>query len=131
MAENVVGRYEFPDYEGSLAWNEFVVLDSQSAEDKNTCLVYHCVQRMPEGSPEDEWDEEKLIRTWKVWRVKFLMAWWLISGLESNDSVLFDIMEDGKDIYTDKDGILQWPYMEHDEHEYPDLKIRVAWGPAS
>ncbi|KAB8300365.1 hypothetical protein EYC80_000548 [Monilinia laxa] len=130
MAENVVGRHKFPDYRGSIAWDEFVVLDSRSTEDKTTCLVYHRVQRMPEDSADDEWDEEKLIYEWKVWRVKFLMAWWLITGLNNNDDALFDVMEDEKDTYTDYDGVLQMPYMEHDEHEYPDLENRVSWGPA-
>lgn len=85
---------------------------------------------MPEDSAEDEWDEVKLINEWKVWRVKFLMAWWLITGLNNNDDVMFDVMEDEKDTYTDHEGVLQMPYMEHDEHEYPDLENRVSWGPA-
>ncbi|RAL67443.1 hypothetical protein DID88_008198 [Monilinia fructigena] len=101
MAENVVGRHKFPDYRGSIAWNEFVVPDPRSAEDKTTCLVYHHVQRMPEDSADDEWDEEKLIYEWKVWRVKFLMAWWLITGLNNNDEAMFDVMEDENNTYTD------------------------------
>ncbi|QSZ35506.1 hypothetical protein DSL72_008376 [Monilinia vaccinii-corymbosi] len=130
MEENVIGRHAFPDYRGSIAWNEFVVLDSRSAEDNNTCVVYHRVQSMPDDSAGDEWDAEKLISEWRVWRVKFLMAWWLIAGLNNNDDVMLDVMEDEKDTYTDKDGVLQMPYMEHDEHEYPDLQNRVPWGPA-
>lgn len=131
MAEHVANRHKFPEYRGSIAWDEFVVLDSRSVEDKNTCLVYHRVKRMPEGSAEDEWDEEKLTCEWKVWRVKFLMAWWLVSGLNMGDDVMFDVFEDEKDTYTDKDGVLQMPYMEHDEHEFPDLENRVPWGPVA
>ncbi|TGO50354.1 hypothetical protein BCON_0185g00050 [Botryotinia convoluta] len=131
MVENVVDRHDFPDFEGGIEWYQFVVLDSQSAEDKSTCLVYHCVKRMPEDSAEDEWDEKKLVSEWKVWRVKFLVAWWLISGLCMNDQALFQVFEDEKDTYTDKDGVLQMPYLENDEYEYPDLEHRVPWGPAS
>lgn len=129
MGENVVGRQTFPNCRGAIARLEFVVLDPRSIED-NTCLVYHRVDRMPEDSPGDEWDEDKIILEWKVWRVKFLVAWWLITGLGFADDVMFDTMEDEKDTYTDKDGGFQMPYKEHDMHEHPDLENCVPWGPA-
>ncbi|PQE17221.1 hypothetical protein CJF31_00005618 [Rutstroemia sp. NJR-2017a BVV2] len=130
IKENLEGQYDFPNFRGNIEWDEFVVLDKRSAKD-NTCLVYHRLQYMPEGSAEDEWDKEKLIYEWKVWRVKFLVAWQLVAGLSMGDDVEFSIWEDEKKAYTDENGVLQLPYLEQDKSEYPDLEDRVPWGPGN
>ncbi|KAM3064685.1 hypothetical protein ACMFMG_011284 [Clarireedia jacksonii] len=127
IKENLEGRHEFPDFIGAIAWDEFVVLDERSAKD-NTCLVYHRTQHMPEGSAEDEWDEEKLIYEWKVWRVKFLVAWNLVAGLSMGDDIVFSIWENENEAYTDEDGVFQLPYLEQDESQFPDLEDRAPWG---
>ncbi|PQE23554.1 hypothetical protein CJF31_00006197 [Rutstroemia sp. NJR-2017a BVV2] len=103
IKENLEDRHEFPDFIGAIAWDEFVILDERSVED-NTCLVYHRLSRMPEGSDGVEWDKEKLIHEWKGWRVKFLVAWALVAGLSMADDVVFSIWEDEKDAYWDEHG---------------------------
>lgn len=107
-----------------------MVLDERSAKD-HTCVVYHRIETMPEGSAEDEWDEEKLIFEWRFWRVKFLLAWHLCVSLNNGDDVVFDIWEDEKDAYVDEDGVFQLPYLEHNDAMFPELDNRVPWGPGS
>ncbi|KAI9642134.1 hypothetical protein NHQ30_008936 [Ciborinia camelliae] len=130
MKEKAEGQREFPDLDCSLAKNEFVVLDERSARD-DTCLVYHRMSSMPEGSAEDEWDEESLVHEWKVWRVKFLVAWHLCVSLDNGDDVVFSIWEEEKAAYVDRDGIFQLAYLEQDRDMFPDLENRVSWGPVN
>lgn len=96
---------------GSLACDQFVVLDERSAED-NTCLVYHRTSTMPEGSDEAEWDEEKLLHEWKVWRVKFVVAWQVCATVCQGDDVITTLWADKTKAYWDENGIFQLPHLE-------------------
>jgi hypothetical protein len=100
------------------------VLDTRSNADW-TCEVHHRFRRMP--NVEDEWDSAKAIKTWKVFRVKFLIAWFLIQQLEMGDDEI-ENMTDGKDQYVDRFGVLQMPWYEHDVLEFPSLENRAPYG---
>lgn len=121
------GKHEFPKFVGALAWDSFVVLDTRSIAD-STCEVHHRFRRMPADSDEGEWDDAKVIKTWKVFRVKFLTAWFFIQGLEMGDDETEQLM-DGRNQYVDETGVLQFAWYEQNTHEFPVLENRAPYGP--
>lgn len=127
VAEKVEGIDEFPNFAGEISFQTFVVLDQRSVQD-GTALVYHRYEKMPDGSEEDEWDEDKLIREWKAWRVRFVAAWFLCANLWHSPDLLDSIMEGGVDAYVDSQGVLQLAYFEQNEIELPTLDDRIPYG---
>jgi hypothetical protein len=109
----------------------FAVLDSRSIRD-GTVALYHYYWRMPKEcleEDEDAWDPELSFNQWIEWRVKFLTAGlWASTLWFMPDYADFEI---DKGTYIDEDGVLQLPYIEHDENELPSLteEEKVAWGP--
>ena len=85
---------------------------------------------MSEDVEEGVWDEEKVVYTWKVFRVKFLTAWFMMTRLEMADDEVEDLT-DGVDQYVDANGVLQMPWYEHELNEFPELENRVPYGPGA
>jgi hypothetical protein len=127
VTSNVEGKDEFPNFRGEISFQTFVVLDERSIRD-GTALVHHRYEKMPEGSEEDEWDEEKLIREWKVWRVRFVAAWFLCANLWHSEDLLDSILENPRNAYVDSQGILHLAYFEQNVIELPDLEDRAPYG---
>jgi hypothetical protein len=87
---------------------------------------------MPEeGSEEDEYDEAKLIREWKPWRVRFMAAWFLCAILWHNPDHLDLFVEERREAYVDAQGILQMAFFEHSEIDLPDFDNRAPYGPGT
>jgi hypothetical protein len=130
VGEKVEGIDEFPNFVGEISFQTFVILDQRSTQD-GTAIVYHLYRKMPEGSEEDEWDEDKLIREWKGWRVRFVAAWFLCANLWHSPDLLDSIIEGGVNAYVDGQGVLQLAYFEQNEVELPNLGDRIPYGPGN
>lgn len=78
---------------------------------------------------ESAYDRELLIHEWVEWRVRFLdAAFWTAQYWFSSDYNDFQIT---KDQYIDDKGVLQIPWLEHSETEFPGLPDdeKAPWGP--
>ncbi|KIN06591.1 hypothetical protein OIDMADRAFT_50071 [Oidiodendron maius Zn] len=96
-----------------------------------TAIVYHRYTSIPEGSEKDEWDEDKLMREWRAWRVRFVATWFLCASLWHSPDLLDTNMEGGVDAYIDDQGVLQLACFEQNEIELPNLKDRIPYGPGN
>jgi len=129
IASNIDYENKYLDFKGTIEKRMFIILDAQSSVD-GTCLLYFYWSEdvSPDEDANDnvstEWTEE-----WKVYRVKFLMAWHLASSLWHRADLVFRGFKDMKKNYVDANGILQFPGIEH-EHEFdPPLETMVPYGP--
>jgi hypothetical protein len=120
----------YPNFEGEISNESFIVLDSRSATD-GTCLFYYLYKRMPEDEDgeEEDWDESRAIKTWMSWRVKFLAAWFVAAGFWHRADLMLELWSNPRDVYEDENGVTQLAYFEHDKYELPDLENRVPFGP--
>ena len=129
----------YPNFQGEISSEVFIVLDAQSAKD-NTCLLYFYYQPTSQLADEEEDDEEGVEYydstepEWKSWRVKFLSAWHLHSSLWFNPSLLFELFSEGdKNYYVDQKGVLQFAGLEQTGTFDPPLdeEEKVPYGPVS
>lgn len=116
-----------PEVPGELSNSSFIVLDKRSIADL-TCEVHYRYDHMPEG----EWleyDKALEIQEWKVWRVRFRMAWPLLAGLWHGPEDIFDMFEGGTKAYIDEKGVAQLAAVEQDTYEFPEFEDRAPLGP--
>jgi len=125
LEEHVKDKESFADFGGEIADLSYVVLDSRSAEDGN-CEVHYRYDYIPD-------DEENEVQEWKVWRVKFRVAWPLLAGLWHSPGDVFSFFENGRDAYTDANGVTQLAWLEQDKSEFPTLNDadRAPYGPGN
>jgi hypothetical protein len=119
---------DFQDFKGDISRSSFVILDERSIKD-GTCIVYHKWEHMAEGNEEEDWDEEKVVKEWLVWRVKFLTAWCIVAGLWSGTENMQMVFENKSDAHTDENGVFQLVYFENSKYDLPDLENPVPYGP--
>lgn len=113
-----------------LSEDSFVVLDQRSIRE-STCEVHYRYEYMPtpegyDGAPPD-WDEEKLVREYRVWRIKYRTAWHFLAGLWHIPQEVVQGLDTGgsRSTYVDEEGILQQAYVE--EHDFDDLEDRAPY----
>lgn len=137
VLSNCAPDNSYPNFKGEISNEMFVVLDDRSAQD-NTCLLYFLYEVPAELAGPEVGDEEgveyyedsELI--WKIWRVKFLVAWMLSANLWFNPSLTFGLWAKGeKDYYIDERGVLQYADFEQTgEFDPPLMEVdKVPYGP--
>jgi hypothetical protein len=116
-----------PDIPVELLNSSFIVLDTRSIAD-STCEVHYRYDHMPEGDWREH-DKALEIQDWKMWRVRFRMAWPLLAGLWHGPEDVFELFEGGRNAYIDENGITQLPAVEQDTYEFPEFEDRAPFGP--
>ncbi|KAK7734530.1 hypothetical protein SLS57_000227 [Botryosphaeria dothidea] len=94
-----------------LSPDTFVVLDERSARDGRTAIVMFREERMPAGMEEEEWDDEKVERLWRTWRVPMATAFGVTGQLAVKPGLVVKIFErEG----ADAEGVFHWRAAERD-----------------
>ena len=126
LKTNIVENGDMPGIGGELSTYSFIVLDIRSTED-GTCEVHYLWDHMPDREAL-EYVESEARHEWKVWRVKFRVAWPMLAGLWHAPEDMLDQFEDGVRAYVDENGVAQLPGIEQNEYEFPEFENRAPLG---
>lgn len=92
---------------GNAMPDMFAVLDERSVRDKTVILsILHSA--MPAEFREEEWDESKVVTTWKEFRVEFIYACYVAAILEVKPYLFIDELDLGT-AHFDETGVFRVP----------------------
>ncbi|KAF2422619.1 hypothetical protein EJ08DRAFT_619392 [Tothia fuscella] len=119
----------------AINYSAFAVLDERSARDKSILIVRYNRPMLDElrKIDEEEYHQQLEERSeWSYYRVNFRHSAWVAIILHVGSGG-WDEWQDGREKYTDKDGIIQVPLWARDRHYFPNLTEdeMVPWGSES